>query len=74
MSSLGRGLCRPEGLFLDVIGKKNLKTFAPFYSWSPPPADFTPPYVFLGLERFLQQQLKVGGWAWVCLHYLFVYL
>jgi hypothetical protein len=39
---------------------KNLKTFAPFYSKSPPPADFTPPYDFLGLE-ILHQQLKVGG-------------
>ncbi len=39
---------------------KNLKTFAPYYSQSPPPADFTPPMVFLNL-RFLQHQLKVGG-------------
>ncbi len=29
---------------------KNLKNFAPCYSQSPPPADFTPPYGFLGLE------------------------
>jgi hypothetical protein len=41
-----------EGGFLDVIGtkSKNLKTFAPYYSQSPPPADFTPQYGFLGHE------------------------
>jgi hypothetical protein len=50
-------LCR-EG----ILGRnwdKNLKTFAPCYSQSPPLTDFTHPY------GFLQQQLKVGG-AWLC--------
>jgi hypothetical protein len=48
------------------------KTFAPCYSQSTPPADFTPPSGFLDL-RFPEQQLKIGG-AWLCLHYLVVYL
>jgi hypothetical protein len=30
---------------------KKLKIFDPCYSQSPPPADFTPPYGFLGLEN-----------------------
>jgi hypothetical protein len=49
----------PEGVFLDVIGTTvlRLNTFAPCYSQSPPPADFTPPPPpwFFGLE------LKVDG-------------
>jgi hypothetical protein len=45
---------------MNVLGTKNLKAFAPCYSQSPPPADFTPPYVFLDLIC-LRQQLKVGG-------------
>ncbi len=45
---------------MDVIGTKNLKTFAPCYSKSPPPAGFTPPTIFLDL-RLLHQQLKIGG-------------
>jgi hypothetical protein len=51
---------RAEEEFLDVIGKKNLKTFAPCYSQSPQTAEFTPLCGFLYL-RFQQQQLTVGG-------------
>ncbi len=50
-------------LLRGILGRnwdKNLKTFAPCYSQSPPPADLAPTMVFLDL-RFLQQQLKVGG-------------
>jgi hypothetical protein len=46
-----------------ILGRnwdKNLRTFAPCYSQSPPPADFTPPMFVFNL-RFLHQQLKVGG-------------
>ncbi len=39
-----------EGVFLDIIGAKKLKTFAPCYSQAPPPADFTHSYSSLGVE------------------------
>ncbi len=41
----------PEGVFLDLIGTKNLDNFCSMlYSQIPPSADFTPPHGFLGLE------------------------
>ncbi len=40
-----------RGSILGRDGDKNLKTFAPCYSQSPPPDDIMPlPYGFLGLE------------------------
>ncbi len=64
---MGEGCRQPEGVFLDVIGTKILVLFAPCYSQSPSPADFTPLYSFLGLE-IQKQQLKEGG-ALLCLHF-----
>jgi hypothetical protein len=50
----------PEGVFLDVIGTINLKTFAPCHSQSPSPADFSPPYGFLGLD--ISNATAESGW------------
>jgi hypothetical protein len=50
----------PEGIFLDVIGTVNLKTFAPCHSQSPSPADFSPPYGFLGLD--ISNATAESGW------------
>jgi hypothetical protein len=52
---------RPERVFLDVIGTKKLKTFAPCYSQSPSTNDFTPLYSFLGLE--IQKAIAESGWG-----------
>jgi len=54
---------------------KTPTTFALCYSQPPPTADLTPPYmVFLDLT-FLQATVKSGCMgAWLCLHYLLVYL
>jgi hypothetical protein len=62
---------RTEGVFLDEVGSKNLKNFAPCYSQSPGPplTDFTPPYGFLGLEIATATAESGRG---LCLHYLFV--
>jgi hypothetical protein len=57
-----------------ILGRswdKNLKNFALCYSQSPPPADFTPPYRFLGLEI---STATAESWRGLSLHYLFVYL
>jgi hypothetical protein len=51
----------PEGIFLDVIGTINLKTFAPCHSQSPSPADFSPPYGFLGLD--ISTATAESGWG-----------
>jgi hypothetical protein len=54
---------------------KKLKTFAPCYSQSPPPADFTPNYGFMGFEIStpIAESRWVVGIDFVYI-YLFVYL
>ncbi len=59
-SSKMRQFC-PEGVFLNVSGAKNCKTFAPCYSQPHPPTDFAALYTVFFNLRFLHQQLKVGG-------------
>jgi hypothetical protein len=52
---------------------KNPKTFAPCYSQSPPPEDFTPPYVFFYLG-FLQATAESGrGLCFVYIISLFTF-
>jgi hypothetical protein len=56
------------GVYSWTLLEKNLKVFAPCYSQSPPPADFTG---FLGLEISIATAESRGG-SWLCLHYLFL--
>ncbi len=51
---------KAEGVFLDVIGTKILRFMLHVYSQSPPAADFTPPYGFLGLE--ISTTTAESGW------------
>jgi hypothetical protein len=51
--------CR--GRILGRNWEKNLKTFAPCYSQSPQPAEFTPPYSFLVLE--ISTTTADSGWG-----------
>ncbi len=53
-----------------ILGRnwnKNLQTFAPCYSQSLPPADFTPPYGFLGLEIYTATAESGWGFGFVSL-------
>jgi hypothetical protein len=51
----------PDVVFLDVYWDKNLKTFAPCNSKSPPPADFTPS---CGFPVLLQISIATTARGW----------
>jgi hypothetical protein len=68
----GGGSCT-EGVFLEVIGTKDLKTFAPCYSQSPPPAYFTPPFGLLGLEFSTGTTESRWGLGFVYIIFLFTF-
>jgi hypothetical protein len=61
----------PEEILLNVIGT-NLKTFAPYYSQSPPAADVTP-HDFLRLE--ISTGTTESGWqlGYVYIIFLFIF-
>ncbi len=62
-----------RGVFLGRNWDKNLKTFAPCYSQSPPPADFTPTFGILGLEIFAATAEKGEGLGFLYIISLFTY-